>query len=227
MFTCKRVAPAVDVGDDRMVDHEVDGDERVDLLRTPAERLDAVPHGGEVDDTRHAGEVLEEDPGRRVGDLPVAGGPVRKTCQCLHIARLHAHSVFVTKQVLEEELDRIGQPVEIGDASERRQPVNAVLPLTDLESVLGAEAVSSGHVACRLQIRLSGGEVGSFRIDSVTELAKRGHERQLLVRVESPFEQLGELHAVYVERLTHPLLAGDGQRRERTSAILGARLTAH
>ena len=71
------VAATVDVGDDGVVDHEVDRDEGVDLLGAPAEGLDGVAHRGEVDDARHAGEVLQEDARRRVGDLPLAGGPGR------------------------------------------------------------------------------------------------------------------------------------------------------
>ena len=109
------VAATVDVGDDRVVDHEVDRDERVDLLGAPAEGLDGVAHRGEVDDARHAGEVLQQDPGRRVGDLPLAGGPAGRTGQRLDIARLDAHPVLVAKQVLEEELDRVREPVEVGD----------------------------------------------------------------------------------------------------------------
>ncbi len=59
------------VDDHRMVDDEIDGDERVDLLRVAAEALHAVAHGGEVDDGRHAGEVLHEDArGRKPISVP-------------------------------------------------------------------------------------------------------------------------------------------------------------
>ena len=53
----------------RVVDHELDRDQRVDLLRVAAEVGHRVPHRGEVDDGRDAGEVLEQDARGREGDL--------------------------------------------------------------------------------------------------------------------------------------------------------------
>jgi hypothetical protein len=44
---------------DRVVDDEIDGHERVDLVGVAAETLAGVPHGSQVDHGRHAGEVLE------------------------------------------------------------------------------------------------------------------------------------------------------------------------
>ncbi len=103
------VAAGVDVDDDGMVDNEVDGHERVDPARVATERLDGVSHGGEVDDARHAGEVLEKDARWRVRDLP-GGSTGLVTGQGLHVFGLHAHAIFVAQQVLEEELDRIRDP---------------------------------------------------------------------------------------------------------------------
>ncbi len=57
------------VDDDRMVDDEVDRNERIDLVRIAAERGHRVAHRGEVDDGRHAGEILHQDAGRAEGDL--------------------------------------------------------------------------------------------------------------------------------------------------------------
>ena len=48
----------------RVVDHELDGEERVDPLRVAAEVVHRVAHRGEVDDGRYAGEVLQEDAAR-------------------------------------------------------------------------------------------------------------------------------------------------------------------
>ena len=53
----------------RVVDHELDGDQRVDLLRVAAEVGHRGAHRGQVDDGRHAGEVLQEDAGGVVVDL--------------------------------------------------------------------------------------------------------------------------------------------------------------
>ena len=53
----------------RVVDHELDRDQRVDLLRVAAEVGHRGAHRGQVDDGRHAGEVLQEDAGGVVVDL--------------------------------------------------------------------------------------------------------------------------------------------------------------
>ena len=65
------VLGAEQVGDHRVVDHELGWRERVDLGRVAAEGLHGLAHGGEVDDARHAGEVLHDDPGRGELDLGV------------------------------------------------------------------------------------------------------------------------------------------------------------
>jgi hypothetical protein len=52
-----------------VVDHELDRDQRVDLLRVAAEVVHGGAHRGQVDDTGDAGEVLEQDAGGVVADL--------------------------------------------------------------------------------------------------------------------------------------------------------------
>ena len=46
----------------RVVDHELGGQERVDLLRVAAQVVHRVAHRGQVDDRGHAGEVPVEHP---------------------------------------------------------------------------------------------------------------------------------------------------------------------
>ena len=55
----------------RVVDDEVGGRERVDLLGVAAQRRDRLAHRGEVDDRRDAGEVLQEDARGLERDLAV------------------------------------------------------------------------------------------------------------------------------------------------------------
>ncbi len=151
------VATGIGVNDDGMVDHEVDRHQGVDPARAPTERLDGVAHCREVDDTRHAGEVLEEDARRRVRDLPGSAAAGLITGQGLHVSRFHARAVLVAQQVLEEELDRVGDPPEIRDLLEGRQAMDAVAPVTDLQGALGAEAVSavsSGHFVVASKVAL-------------------------------------------------------------------------
>jgi hypothetical protein len=57
------------VDDDRVVDDEVDGHERIDLLRIAAEALHAVAHRRQVDNGRNAGEILHQHAGGTKADL--------------------------------------------------------------------------------------------------------------------------------------------------------------
>jgi hypothetical protein len=69
-----------------VVDDEVDRDERVDLLRVAAEVRHGVAHRGEIDDRRHAGEVLHQHARRAIGDLflglAAVGEPVADGRRC-------------------------------------------------------------------------------------------------------------------------------------------------
>lgn len=56
----ERVVGAELVGDDGVVDDQLGRGQRVDLGRVAAELLHGLTHGGEVDDTGHAGEVLHD-----------------------------------------------------------------------------------------------------------------------------------------------------------------------
>ena len=70
-----RVAEGVDL--DRVVDDQVDGDQRIDLRRVAAELVHRVAHRRQVDDRGDAGEVLHQDPGRLEGDLLATARPWR------------------------------------------------------------------------------------------------------------------------------------------------------
>jgi hypothetical protein len=60
----------------RVIDHELDRLQRVDAIRVPLQLDDRIPHGGQIDDARHAGEILQEDARRHERNLflDVRGG---------------------------------------------------------------------------------------------------------------------------------------------------------
>ena len=92
-----------------MVDDQLGRGERVDLLRIAAELLHGIAHGGEVDDAGHAGEVLHDDARGRERDLVGGrrlGVPVE---QRLDVGARDVHAVFEAQQVLEQDLERVGQ----------------------------------------------------------------------------------------------------------------------
>ena len=69
----ERIRGAVVVDLHRVVDDQFGRGERVDLLRVAAEADHRLAHGGEVDDGRHAGEVLQDHARGREGDFVARG----------------------------------------------------------------------------------------------------------------------------------------------------------
>ena len=104
-----------------------------------------VAHGGEVDDAGHAGEVLHEHALGGEGDL--VGGVAGALAVALGIGAPAGHghdvvgrdvrAVLVAQQVLEEDLDGVGQAVDVVAVGERRR--------RDVEDLVGA--VADGQVA--------------------------------------------------------------------------------
>ena len=112
---------------DGVVDHEVSRHERVDPARVAPERRHRVPHGGQVDDRRHAGEVLQDDAGREEGNLRVAARPRPPAGDPREILLRHEAAPGVPQDVLQEDLQRDGGAIEVdlgrqrGDGHEVRK----------------------------------------------------------------------------------------------------------
>ena len=103
----ERLRRAEIVDDHRMVDDEVDRNERVDLARVAAERGHRVAHRGEVDDGRNAGEVLHQHARRAEGDLMLRLAAVlRPGGDRLDVFLLDGAAVLVAQQVFEHDLER-------------------------------------------------------------------------------------------------------------------------
>jgi hypothetical protein len=99
-------AEAIDL--DGVVDDEVGRHERVDPGRIAAQVGHRVPHHGEIDDRRHAGEVLHDHPRRHERDLSLRSDPRPPRRERLDVSSVD-HSTGVTEQVLEQDPDRDGQ----------------------------------------------------------------------------------------------------------------------
>ncbi len=134
------------VHDHRMVDHELGGEERFDLLRVAAHLLHRVAHGGEVHHRRHAGEILHEDARRHEGDL-VVGRLLRVPArQALDFGRRHRAAVLAAQQVFEQDAERVRQARD-GEAAplERVQPIDLEGAAGGLERRAGPETVGRRH----------------------------------------------------------------------------------
>ena len=67
----KRVRPAEVIDLHRVIDDELHRLQRIDAVRIAAEPRDAVAHRREIDDRRHAGEILQQHARRRERDFPL------------------------------------------------------------------------------------------------------------------------------------------------------------
>jgi hypothetical protein len=118
------------------------------LFGVAAQGDDGVAHGGQVDDGRHAGQVLHEHALGREGDLlGVLAGRLAVTRRVLAPARerfdvggVHLDAVLVSQEVLQEDLDGVRESVD----AERQQRVGSQrvvgeFTALNVERHLGAE----------------------------------------------------------------------------------------
>ena len=120
----------------RVVDHELDGHERVDRRRVAAHVGHRVAHRGEVDDARHAGEVLQDHARGRERDLLGRLGLGVPGGERLDVLAADADAVLVAQQVLEQHLQRERQPRHVVGRLQRLEAIDLVGAPADLE--LGA-----------------------------------------------------------------------------------------
>ena len=136
----QRLGPPEHVDLDRVVDDQVGRDERVEPLRVAPSLGDGVAQRRQVDHGRDAREVLHQHAGGEeadlavVGDAPAAARPGR---QRGHVVLGDGDAVDVTGQVLEQHLQREGQPLH--PRRQRRQAVDVVLPVAHVEPAERAE----------------------------------------------------------------------------------------
>ncbi len=97
----------------RVIDHELAGEERVDLVRITAELGDGVAHRREIHHCGHAGEVLQHDARRVERDLGVGLGLGIPGQQRLDVLLGDDLAVFEAQQVLEQDAQRKRQPSDV------------------------------------------------------------------------------------------------------------------
>ena len=105
---------AVDVDLDGVVDHQVDGDEGFDELGIALEAGDGVAHGGEVDEERDAGEVLEDDAGDGEGDFLGGGLLGVPAGEVFDIAGGGLQTVAMAEDGFQDDTEGDGEAGEVG-----------------------------------------------------------------------------------------------------------------
>ena len=137
----------------RVVDDQVDRDQWVDLLRIAAELLHRVAHRRQVDQRRHAGEVLHQHPRRLKRDLGAGLGGRIPGGDRLDVGARHRLSVLEAQRVLEQHLQRVRKAGDVVGGLKRVEAEDLVLAARHFEGVAGAEAVlahavTPGSIAC-------------------------------------------------------------------------------
>ena len=107
----------------RVVDHQVDGLQGVDTFRGAAEAHDGVAHGGQVDDSGDAGEVLKKHTAGAEGDFLLGLPADVPSGECFDVRPFDERVVLVPQEILEEnaQCDRKALDGRIRKLRERAQ----------------------------------------------------------------------------------------------------------
>ena len=98
---------------DRVVDHQIDRRQRIDLLGVAAHGLHGVAHGRQIDHGGHAGEILHQHARRAIGDFAVGFAVLQPGADGLDIVHLHRAAVLMAQQVFQQHLHGNRQPADI------------------------------------------------------------------------------------------------------------------
>ena len=127
----------------RVVDDEVRGDERIHARGIAAQVRHRVAHRGEVDDRRHAGEVLEQDAGGHERDLRLGRRARAPGGERLDVGRVDQAAAGMAERVLEQDLQRDGRVLEVDPIGQRGEP--PVVRQAGAEGGAGSEWIWAWH----------------------------------------------------------------------------------
>ncbi len=136
-------AEAVDLH--RVIDDQLDRLQRIDAPWIAAHAFHGVAHGRQIDDCRHAGEVLQQHPARRERDLAARFGARVPLRQRHHVLGADVDAVLGAQEVFEQHLHRVGQTLgERVLLEDRVKPADGVGLVVDAKRALTAKAVGHG-----------------------------------------------------------------------------------
>ena len=129
----------------RMIDHQIDGRERVDRGRIAARLGDRVAHGRQIDDGGHAGEILHQHAGRAIGDLARVFAPLEPGGHGFDVGHFDGSPVLVAQKVLEQHPERQRQrgEIEVERFFRRLDAEVVVAAVADLEGPPRFEGIPS------------------------------------------------------------------------------------
>ena len=130
----------------RVVDHQVHRRQRVDPLRIATGLGHGRAHGGQVDHRGHPGEVLHQHPRRAVLDLAVGAALLEPGGEGLEVVAGDGLVVLPAQQVLQQDLERHGQGIDIAQAPRCVRQAEIVISLVvDFQGLEGFQAIEGWH----------------------------------------------------------------------------------
>ncbi len=147
LLECLGMAEFVD--HDRVIDHEVDRNLRIDLGRIAAQLGNRIAHGCKIDHARHSGKILQQHARGAVLDLAAGCRVVLPIGNRLDVSGRHGESAILEpQQVFEQDLHRNRQAGNIADCLCRLgERVIGIFLAIDVEGSAGSERVLAdlGH----------------------------------------------------------------------------------
>ena len=112
----QRGCSAGDIHHHRMVNHQVNGNQRVHLARVTAQAKQSVAHGGKVHHGGHAGEILQQDARGAEGHFLIGTAFLHPFGDLLRIIHRIGTAIFEAQHIFQQHLEAIGQAGDVADA---------------------------------------------------------------------------------------------------------------
>jgi hypothetical protein len=122
----------------RVIDDQVDGNKRVHDARVAALAIDGASHRGEIHHRGHAREILHQHAAGHERDVLGLTGPPRER---RHVVGADVSRASTPEQVLEQDLQRVRESLDLTDALVREPPQPR-----DLDVAVGGGEARSGAV---------------------------------------------------------------------------------
>jgi hypothetical protein len=142
----KRARGAEGIDHDRVVDHQINRRQGIDLARIAAQVVHRFAHGGQIDHGGNAGEILQQDPRRAVGNLPVGAPLSQPRPHGADVVGRDRAAVLVAQQVFQQDFERTRQTGQFAQAGRggRLQAIIGVVLVSDGQGLAGLEAILAG-----------------------------------------------------------------------------------
>jgi hypothetical protein len=128
-----------------VVDDQIGGDQWIDHGWITTKVSDSISHSREVDDRGHAGEVLEDDPGRHERDLGINVATRPPAGEDLDVRWAHETAASMPKNVFEQHAKRDWAAIQIEPIGQDGKSVVVGKPCAEAGS--RAEWIGLGHRA--------------------------------------------------------------------------------